>query len=261
MRLRFLALLATLAPFAFADVEFTGPAAGDTITVGVQAASITVKWKESGDAPPITDLLSYDLFLCAGGNAEGEWIPLANLISKGVYTTGNQALATISIGVGADTKNAYFLQMISVMKTGGRVTNYSNRFTLKGVTGVFPAAVITGLKSVTTTDGPATQKDTAEALPAPAEAGDFGVPYLEQTGIMKFAPMQKLPPTKISKKDMKPLFPSTSFQIARTWLPTPKQKTTTTQSRTYKFSSMENTVAAAAQPTDDMERFLARWKD
>lgn len=76
MRLRFLALLATLAPFAFADVEFTGPAAGDTITVGVQAASITVKWKESGDSPPITDLLSYDLFLCAGGNAEGEWVGL-----------------------------------------------------------------------------------------------------------------------------------------------------------------------------------------
>lgn len=135
--------------------------------------------------------------------------------------------------------------MISVMKTGGRVTNYSNRFTLKGVTGVFPAAVITGLKSVTTTDGPATQKDTTEALPAPAEAGDFGVPYLEQTGIMKFAPMQKLPPTKITKKDMKPLYPTTSFQIARTWLPTPKQRSTTTQSRTYKFSSMENTVGCS----------------
>ncbi|KAJ9669815.1 Cell wall synthesis protein kre9 precursor [Coniosporium apollinis] len=147
------------------------------------------------------------------------------------------------------------------MKTGGRVINYSKRFTLKGVTGVFPAAVITGLKSVTTTDGPATQKDSTGARPAPAEAGDFGVPYLEQTGIMKFAPMQKLPPTKITKKDTKPLFPTTSFQIARTWLPTPKQKTTTTQSRTYKFSSMENTVAAAAHPTDDMERFLARWKD
>lgn len=77
MRLRFLALLAAFAPLGFADVEFTGPAAGDTITVGVQAASITIKWKESGDAPPITDLLSYDLFLCAGGNEEGEWVGLS----------------------------------------------------------------------------------------------------------------------------------------------------------------------------------------
>lgn len=74
MQLRFLALLATLAPLAFADVEFTGPAAGDTITVGVQSATITIKWKDSGSAPPITDLVSYDLFLCAGGNAEGEWV-------------------------------------------------------------------------------------------------------------------------------------------------------------------------------------------
>jgi len=132
--------------------------------------------------------------------------------------------------------------MISVMKTGGRVVNYSQRFTLKGVTGIFPAAVITGLNGLDTLDGPATQKDTTEERPGPVEAGDFGVPYLQQTGIMKFAPMQKLPPTKMTKKDMKPLYPTTTFQIARTWLPTPKQKTTTTQSRTYKFSSMENTV-------------------
>jgi hypothetical protein len=60
-----LAALAALAPLVSADVEFTAPTAGATLDAGT---TITVQWKESNTEPLITDLLTYQLFLCWGSN-------------------------------------------------------------------------------------------------------------------------------------------------------------------------------------------------
>ena len=58
-------LFAALTPLALADIQFTSPAAGGTLQAG---KPITAKWKDSGDGTPLTDLTTYTLFLCAGGN-------------------------------------------------------------------------------------------------------------------------------------------------------------------------------------------------
>lgn len=71
MLFRLLVLLAAVAPYAFADVEFTSPAAGAT-AVGGQLLQIS--WKDSGTAPPISELQSFQLFLCAGGNDAGSFV-------------------------------------------------------------------------------------------------------------------------------------------------------------------------------------------
>jgi hypothetical protein len=65
------AAVAALIPFASAGIKFTSPAAGTTLTAGT---AIEVKWEEGGDGPKIADLLSYELFLCAGGNDEGSYV-------------------------------------------------------------------------------------------------------------------------------------------------------------------------------------------
>ncbi len=58
-------LFATLLPSVFADIQFTNPAAGTTLAAG---KPITARWKDSGDGTALTDLKTYTLFLCAGGN-------------------------------------------------------------------------------------------------------------------------------------------------------------------------------------------------
>jgi hypothetical protein len=60
-----LALLAVACPLAFADVEFTIPAAGGSYPAG---KAISVKWKDSGDSPSISDLSKYRLHLYTGSN-------------------------------------------------------------------------------------------------------------------------------------------------------------------------------------------------
>ena len=100
-------------------------------------------------------------------------------------------------------------------------------------------------EDISTTAGPATEDTTTDgtdpAAADPAE-GDYGVTYTMQTGPTRYAPMQPVPPTKITAKNTKPLYPTSSVKIAKSKLPIPTIQTTLTQSQTFSVKSMENTV-------------------
>lgn len=189
----------------------------------------------------------------------------------------------MEVGLGESVENAYFLKMISAAQ-GGSVVNFSGRFSLSGMTGKFPASVVAGLETVDGTEGPPTQSNIQSNQQgggnAPGASGDYGVTYTMQTGAIKFAPMPKLAPTKITAKDPKPIYPTSAIQIAKTFLPIPVQKTTVTQTFTYSFESAENAVSTsicsigqcssanllqatpAPAPGDAaMQKFLNRWRD
>ena len=68
-------LAAALLSFVLADVEVTGPEAGDTIT----GLTLQFKWKDSGKSPALTDLASYQVFLCAGGNSDTNFVSYRRL--------------------------------------------------------------------------------------------------------------------------------------------------------------------------------------
>ena len=140
-------------------------------------------------------------------------------------------------------------------------------------------------KTVTGTAGPATVNtvqsggNANEPAAGGAAAGPYSVSYQLQTGLTKYAPMQPKPGTKITATVTTPMYAPSAYSVATTFLPTPSQVTTFTQSVTYSVSSMENTVrfssdfclpivltgcakaAAAPGPSDDMQKFLARWLD
>ena len=139
-----------------------------------------------------------------------------------------------------------FLAMISA-GTGGTVTNYSNRFSLSGMTGTFPATVTNGLSGLSGTGGPATENNFAAAGANAAGGGAVAagatVPYTMQTGAIRYAPMQGKPGTAITAKSAPPQYPTSSVSIATTWLPTPVAVTTQTVLATYSTSSHANTVS------------------
>lgn len=137
-----------------------------------------------------------------------------------------------------------FLKMISAA-SGGTVVNYSDRFTLSGMTGTFPPNVVSGIAGVTGTGGPPTENNVNNnaAVPAAGEAGGpYAVTYTAQTGLTKYAPMQGKPGTKITAKNPTPQYPTSSASTATTIWPTPSQVTTHTVSATYKAPDQENTV-------------------
>ncbi|KAL8690793.1 MAG: hypothetical protein Q9218_003842 [Villophora microphyllina] len=96
-------LFTTLLPLALADVQFTSPAAGATLQAG---KPITAKWQDSGDGTALTDLTTYTLFLCAGGNDAASIIQLAPINANGQFSAGNEASATVAATLGGADKNA-----------------------------------------------------------------------------------------------------------------------------------------------------------
>ncbi|KAI1006184.1 hypothetical protein K3495_g2038 [Podosphaera aphanis] len=252
------ALLALVfSPLVFAYPKITTPTAGSSIPGGT---AFTVTWVDSGDAPAIADLTTYQLFLYSGGNANPQQL---YSIANGAFSTGNSILATVPLTIGGSTPNAYFIGLVSTATAGGTVTSFSDRFTMIGMTGTFSAAVTTDLAKVTSSHGPKAINNVAAAAnqAADGEDGPWATPYTLQTGLTKYAPMQPIPPTAITATNTKPLWPTSSVDIAKTYLPIPSQVTTLTQSQTFSAESHANTAAPASQPTNDMQKYLNRWKD
>lgn len=123
---------------------------------------------------------------------------------------------------------------------------------MTGMTGTAPATAVTAVQALGgTLDGPPTENGVSNQNPAAGAGGagaggDTGVPYRLQTGLTKYAPMQPIPPTKITKKNPTPLNPTSAYSIAKTWMPQPTILTTITASQTFSVSSMENTVSRRA---------------
>lgn len=126
-----------------------------------------------------------------------------------------------------------------------RVIDFSKRFSLAEMSGTFSSKIRAGLASVDGMDGPVSDNGHDELRKRQAAAGTalYDVPYGEQTELpTKYAPMAKLPGTKITKSSATPLFPTSDYVLATTFLPIPTVVQTLTQSQTFSTKSMENTV-------------------
>jgi hypothetical protein len=118
---------------------------------------------------------------------------------------------------------------------GGQVINYFSRFLLTGMMGSFPENAVTGLASVTDTEGPPTQNDVGNAAGS-GEMGNFAIAWSIQMGLTKYTAMQTHPPTKITKKTKTPLYPTSPYTLATTFLGRPTIQTTVTEPVTWSFS-------------------------
>ena len=166
-----------------------------------------------------------------------------------------------------------YLKIVSSKKGGGQVINYSQRFTISGMTGKWPSPAVQQAATQAAGSVDSVPKAVDGGAPNAAGGAGDGQDYAMQSGPTRYAPMQGEPPKTITKTDTKPLFPISGFQVAVTYLPTPEAQTTVTASRTAQHETRENQATPAPQPGDngsnnaggsgnsDMAKFLRRWKD
>jgi hypothetical protein len=142
--------------------------------------------------------------------------------------------------------------MVSVGIDGGTDIVYSARFGLTGMTGVFTALQqqgVTAAGSDTSFVPPAAHElvtavaGAGTAAAAAPVTGMFDVAYNQQTGLIKYAPMQPIPGTKITAKTPTPLNPTSAFTIFKTYAPPASITFTLTESQTMTHSSRENPVS------------------
>jgi len=271
MLVRLLTLLAFVLPLVVADVEFLTPAPGATETAG---STVTVSWQDSSNAPLLTSLAGYTIFLMVGGDtdATSQQVLTVPAAIAGNHNLGTSITFSVPVTAGPPDKNAYFLKITSAPLSGtGTVVNYSQRFSVSGMTGAWPSPAIKAAFAATggtLTAVPATVNTVTNGVPnAPAPGGgvadgQFGVSYqFQTTGLTKYAPMQLRPGSTITATNTAPLFPASLFTVAPTYLPTPSIVTTTTQPVTFSVTSIVNPASPAPMPSNDMQKFLARWRD
>lgn len=132
--------------------------------------------------------------------------------------------------------------------------NYSDRFSIPGMTGQFDAKIKAALADVSgATDVPPAENNVANAPKAAAGAGEpsadvgdpkYQVPYTMQTGKIRYAPMPMKAPSKITFKGDARQFPTSAYTIwSRSGMPPPDATQTYTESYTWSVSSMEPTVS------------------
>ncbi|KFZ09468.1 hypothetical protein V502_08747 [Pseudogymnoascus sp. VKM F-4520 (FW-2644)] len=281
-----------LVPLAYADVKFDVPGPGGVVPGGID---FKVSWSDSDASPTINDLVEYSIALYSGSNEAPT--PLLTLVPSGTFAeTPNSASINIPVTAGEPITNAYFLGIQSTTKSGEFITNYSSRFTVNSLTGEFPDTIKAALSTVSDTTGPQTETSNlrprvapaapavpvpavpapaapapgvpapvvpAPAAPAPAApaGGDWSIPYDQQKGDTRYAPMQPKPPKAITATKVTPLWPTSAVKIATTFLPAATIVTTITQPPTGTAVMHANTAAAQSQPQDDMQKYLNRWKD
>ncbi|KLJ10040.1 hypothetical protein EMPG_14558 [Blastomyces silverae] len=250
MRTWILLPLAQLVLSASAAIEFTAPVAGAILKAG---DTLNAEWQQVGNNSDIPDAVRFDIFLCAGGNDEDSFDQLIHIAKDRTFAQGNSISVPVAVKTGGNEPNAYFLQMI-INNPDGLDLVHSPRFSLSGMTGSFPARLLDGINAISgTIDSPPTHGNELRKRQA-------NLPYADQTGLTRYAPMPMQPPTKISLKSAAPLYPPSAFNIAKSFLPTPTIQTTISVIATFKVASIENT-AAPAPVDDDMQKFLNRWKD
>ncbi|KAJ5143115.1 uncharacterized protein N7515_001902 [Penicillium bovifimosum] len=89
------------------------------------------------------------------------------------------------------------------------------------------------------------------------------VPYGEQTGSIKYAPMPKSAGTTVATRSATPQYPPFPFSIATTYLGAPTVLYTESLYATWTANTIENTATPAPAPTLDkrMQKWLDRWQD
>ncbi|PLB47025.1 putative beta-1,6-glucan boisynthesis protein [Aspergillus steynii IBT 23096] len=231
---------------ALADIEFTDPVTGSVLEAG---HVVTAHWKDSGTSPRISDLVQYDLYLCALWDAPGADDETAFLIQGGVFARGNSVSFEINPDVSGDAPEAYYLKMVA-SGPDVLVVRHSGWFTLTGMA---------GHDSVDFMSDDRAHQDLRKRQ----AVGAYTIPYQLQSGPTKYAPMAKKPRSTIpARSSPTPQFPTSAYSVATAYLPAPTVKATLSAARTYSVVSVENTASPAPHPDDaEMEKFLARWKD
>ncbi|KAJ5333477.1 uncharacterized protein N7506_007260 [Penicillium brevicompactum] len=100
------------------------------------------------------------------------------------------------------------------------------------------------------------------AAAAPA-VDQHTIPYGEQKGLTRYAPMPKRAGSTIATRSATPQYPPFPFSIATAYLEAATVQYTEMAYATWTANSIENTAAPAPTPTLDkrMQKWLDRWKD
>ncbi|KAG5362702.1 Cell wall synthesis protein [Yarrowia sp. B02] len=230
-------VLLWLATFVVADISITSPKLGQSFKAG---DTVKISWEDDGKKPPLDDLKSIVVTLLSGTTATVLWQQGLKL-KDGITPDSGSVSVTIPGTVGGN--GYYTIQLYSLLSNGGYTIHYTNWFELSGLTG--------STKALQEDPGmpPANQlSDMSEKAQGDLKASHT-VPYGEQSGTIKYAPMQMQPGSTITAKSMSQRFPTSAYTPFQSFASPAKCTSTDTPGWSYSRGSATNMAPPAPYPS------------
>ncbi|ODV79206.1 cell wall synthesis protein KRE9 precursor [Suhomyces tanzawaensis NRRL Y-17324] len=247
-----LLLSATFWRNVLADVDIQKPEAGDSFSASGGDVTVSLEWKDdsddSEDADSLDNVSGYTISLCTGSNSE---IECFLQLEQNQKIEGNKYSATIKA---SDAPSGNFFFQIYTEFAKGWTNHYSPRFALTGMSGPKSATItINGAPTLVSLDVSASGKEPDPQLSAgdgtSINSASFTIPYTEQTGKSKFAPMQTQPGSTITATTWSRQYPTSSVSYFSKLGGTANVRTTITPGWSYTPKSAVNAASVAPFPT------------
>ena len=241
----FIITLLFLTGRVYSDVSISKPLTGQTYQVSSGKVTVPISWIESNAVPKLSNIKSYTFTLCSGPNSDIFAVhKLADGISSSDITDFSYEV-DIDSSYGKDGQ--YYVQVYAEIDKGYTI-HYTNRFTLKGMTGSYTPSV------GAITDPPSGQTSiagTGQTGIASIDSRSFSVSYTMQTGLTRYAPMQLQPGSTVTKdkSQWSRRYPTSAVTYYTSLRPSPSQVSTITPGWSYTMSSLVNYASPALSPS------------
>lgn len=230
----------------FADVSISTPGTGKTFSGSSGTVSINVTWvddtSDSSDDTSLDGVSSYAIVLCTGSSTNIKSVYSFTTTLLKTATTYDAELDSTDVPDGY-----YFIQVYAKFSLGYTI-HYTPRFKLTGMEGTATFTFAASLLSVTG-DAPSPQLDVGGDATSAIDSKSFTVPYTEQTGRTRYAPMQTQPGSSISHSMYSTRHATSAYTPYSSLSPSPNVYSTITPGWSYTVTSVYNTAAVAAYPT------------
>jgi hypothetical protein len=225
----------------FAAIVITSPDMGVKFTANGNDVVIPVTWQDDGTDPKDDQISSYVFTLCTGPNTAIHALQqIAKIESSDMSVPAYNAIFDSSLA----TDGLFYIQVYCQLSNGGYLIRYTNRFQLAGMTGSYQAS-----GSGVAPTGETHDQQDAEAA-AQKISASFSVPYTEQTGSTRYAPMQMQPDSTITATAWSRRFPSSAVTYYSTFHSSPNVLSTVTPGWSYTMNSFFNYATPAPFPSE-----------
>lgn len=233
----FLFTLAILLSHAFGVLQILGPDSSSEFTASNGKITIPLKWDDDTTLPSLSDVDSMTFVLCTGPSGKIKALDTIKAISMSDLGSGSYN-AEFDASVASD--GLFYVQIYAPLTGGnGKIIQYTPRIILNGMTGSYEP----------TGNGP--------PPPGQVNANDdslisksFAVPYTEQTGRIRYAPMQMQPGSTVTAKTWSRRFPTSAVTYYKSAAGQPIVKSTITPGWSYTMSSLVNMATPAPFPSE-----------
>lgn len=245
-----LVYLASQLALVAADVSPSLPKDGALFSASGGSASVDISWIDDGssDFAP-KDIKSQSILLCTGPNLQIDCYKSPLTVSTDLTDSDGNGKYTASIPATKGPNGNYYFQIYTLFKDGSNTIHYTRRFKLSGMSGAPDPSFAADAYSASGAPPQAQLSGKTQGKTSAIDSASFTVPYAEQSGETKYAPMQLQPGSTVTATTWTRKYELLAVTYFTTKGPKPVVMTTLTPGWSYTPESATNWALVAPFPT------------